>query len=280
MIDFALAYDIETLEQVYLLDTSSGIPAIGAARVLFGTYNSISSQTKTSQLKAWREYELLQAVTINGKSYSAGDVVLLANDFDLGSTNEAIETGYYGERITWIPGPSGMASFTPSQTGYTTSDTYFADLAFCVKYELYGVGSLSSVVPSAAGTYYVKGPTGGYIQTSFGTFYAGEVFTTNTSFTFTNGSGVNSICPLIGSTEGSFATKRNAYNVLQSYIETIADPAAVTNSQRLQHDFLTVNSLFETINMMEDQDYDVSLEEVQTVLDNINEFWVNLSNVR
>jgi hypothetical protein len=32
--------------------------------------------------------------------------------------------------------------------------------------------------------------------------------------------------------------------------------------------------------MMEDQDYDVSLEEVQTVLNNINEFWSNLSNVR
>lgn len=278
--DFSIAYDIETLDQVYVFDTSDTTPTVGAARILFGTYDSISNPTTVSTLKAWREYTLSQATTINGKSYASGATVLLANDFKLTGTARAIETGYYGERITWIPASVDPAAFSPSQTGYTTSDTYFADLAFSVRYELYGAEISASLTPSAAGTYYVKGLQGNYITTSFGNFYAGEVFTAAAPFTFTNGSGTNAICPFIGSTDGSFATKKNAYNVLQTYIESIADPAAVTNSQRLQFDFLTVNALFETINMMEDQDYDVSLEEVQTVLNNINEFWSNLSNVR
>lgn len=278
--DFSIAYDIETLEQVFIFDTSDTTPTVGAVRILFGTYDSITAPATVSSMKAWREYTLSQATTINGRSYASGATVLLANDFNLTGTTRAVETGYYGERITWVPASVDPAAFSPSQTGYTTSDTYFADLAFSVRYELYGAEVSASLTPSAAGTYYVKGLEGDYIVTSFGNFYAGEIFTATTSFTFTNGTGTNTICPFIDSTEGSFATKKNAYNVLQTYIESIADPATVTNSQRLQADFLTVNALFQMINMMEDQDYNVSLEEVQTVLNNINEFWANLSSVR
>jgi hypothetical protein len=224
---------------------------------------------------------LSQNTTINGKAYLSGATVLFANDYKLTGTNKAVETGYYGERITWVPSAVDPAAFTPSQTGYTTSDTYFADLAFSVRYETYGAEiNPGTITPGGTKTYYVKGLEGDYITIGAETYYAGEIFTKSSPFTFANGTGSNTICEFIGSVENSFATKKNAYNVLQTYIESIADPAVVTNSQRLQYDFLTVNALFQTINMMEDQDYDVSLEEVQTVLNNINEFWSNLSNVR
>jgi hypothetical protein len=281
MTDFSIAYDIETLEQVYLFDTTTPVVTVGAVRVLFGTYDSITSTESVSELKAWREYKLSQNTTINGKAYLSGATVLFANDYKLTGTNKAVETGYYGERITWIPSAVSPAAFSPSQTGYTTIETYFADLAFSVRYETYGAEiNPGTITPGGTKTYYVKGLEGKYITIGSETYYAGETFTKSSPFTFANGTGSNTICEFIGSVEHSFATKKNAYNVLQTYIESIADPAAVTNSQRLQYDFLTVNALFQTINMMEDQDYDVSLEEVQTVLNNINEFWSNLSNVR
>jgi hypothetical protein len=281
MMDFSIAYDIETLDQVYLFDTTTPIVTVGAVRFLFGTYDSISSTESVSTLKAWREYKLSQNTTINGKAYLSGDTVLFAKDQKLTGTNKAVETGYYGERTTWIPSAVYPAAFSPSQTGYTTSDTYFADLAFSVRYETYGAEiNPGTVNPGGTKTYYVRGLADNSITIGAETYYAGETFTKSSPFTFANGTGVNTICQFIDSVEHSFATKKNAYNVLQTYIESIADPAVVTNSQRLQYDFLTVNALFQTINMMEDQDYDVSLEEVQTVLNNINEFWSNLSNVR
>jgi len=277
-IDFSVAYDIETLNSIFIYNTGDSTENIDAVRVLFATYDSLVDTASTQTLKKWTEYTLSQSTTINGTSYSSGAVVTFANDIVLTGSNKAVPTGYYGERTTWDPSFSDPLAVAPSQTGYTTSDTSFADLAFAVKYEAYGAKVYSGTI--AAGTYYVSGNEGNYITISGSTYYAGEIFTRATSFIFTNTLGTNAVCKLIGSSTGYFATKKNAYEVLQSYIETIADPANVTNSQKLQSDFLTVNALFESINMMEDQDYDVSIEEVQTILNNINEFWSNLSNVR
>jgi len=277
-IDFSVAYDIETLNSIFIYNTGDSTENIDAVRVLFGTYDSLVDTASTQTLKKWTEYTLSQSTTINGTSYSSGAIVTFANDIVLTGSNKAVPTGYYGERTTWDPSFSDPLAVAPSQTGYTTSDTSFADLAFAVKYEAYGAKVYSGTI--AAGTYYVSGNEGNYITISGSRYYAGEIFTRATSFTFTNSLGTNAVCKLIGSSTGYFATKKNAYEVLQSYIETIADPANVTNSQKLQSDFLTVNALFESINMMEDQDYDVSIEEVQTILNNINEFWSNLSNVR
>jgi hypothetical protein len=276
-IDFSIAYDIETLSELYLYNTGDSTENISAVRVIFATYNSLSGTSSTKNIKKWTEYKLNQDTIINGSQYPSGSIVILANDFKLTGNDTATPTGYYGERYTWNSSNLTPITVVPSQTGYTTSDTYFADLAFSVRYEAYGAKYYSGTI--GAGTYYVLGNEGDYITISGNRFYAGEVVTQATSFTFTNVLGTNALCKLIDSNTGYFATKKNSYEVLQSYIENIANPANVTNNQKLQNDFLTVNALFESINMMEDQDYDVSIEEVQTILDNIIEFWSNLSNV-
>lgn len=276
-IDFSVSYDIETLQELFIYNTGDSTENISAVRVLFATYDSMVNTESVKKLVKWTEYTLSQSTVINGSTYPTGSVILLANDFTLTGTDVAVPTGYYGERYTWNSNDIDPISVTPSMTGYTTSDTCFADLAFSVRYEAYGAKYYSG--PIGAGTYYVIGEEGNSITISGKTFYAGEVFTESGSFTFTNTVGTNAVSVFIDSNTGYIATKKNSYEVLQSYIENIANPANVTNNQKLQADFLTVNALFESLNMMEDQEYDVSLEEVQTILDNIVEFWSNLSNV-
>lgn len=279
--DFGISFDQEVGTELSLFDssvyTSPDAPSsVEAVRVLFGAVNKINgADDEVTELKAWTEYQLNQETTINGRVIPADEVVMFAADHTLTGDDTATETGYYGQRITWTPSSSdAYAVFVPSQTGYTTSGTTFDDNAFSVNYELYTTEYVAGTID--AGTYIVKGTEGDFIEIGAEVYYVGEVFTKDSLFTFT---GTSTVCLFSSEKRDDIYTNFQSYAVIESYLEALCDPFLVTNMAKLQFDFLQVNGLYQSLIAMSDQEFDVSLDETQTLLNQITSYWSNLSSV-
>ena len=239
-----VSYDENILTSVELWDSTDNISGIKAVRIMFGTVNSVNDAQTTSDLEAWREYTADQSTTINGVTYATGDKIYLANATTI--TGTATETGFYGERVTWLPSDGGYVSFSPTQTGDKGNNLIFRDSVFTVNYEVYTTQYAAGTI--AAGTYIVKGTAGQYITIGSETYYVGEVFTKGTSFTFT---GTPDICEYAATGTIYFVTTAQAFDVLQSYIVSMA--ANMNNNAAIMNNMLDVLARYNTTDLSANQ---------------------------
>lgn len=271
-----VSFDEDILTSVEIYDSSdytgSLVSYVTAVRIMFGTVNSVNDQTSTSSLEAWREYTADQSVTINGVTYASGDIIYLAADADLG-TDTATETGFYGQRQTWIPSNGGYVSVTPTQSGSKGGELVFNDSVFTCNYELYTTSySAGTITVSTETQYIVKGTAGQYISIGGEKYYVGEVFVKDTNFTF---SGTPTIAKLEDSATIYFATTAQAFQTLQDFITALANnqytPAGI------EANMLKVIANYSVVDMAAAQSYSFDLQYMQNLLDEIQNFQTWLS---
>lgn len=274
--NFYIAYDYPTLETISFgdcttLDSNEYLSDINAVRILFATADSLSAtQESVSVLEAWKQYELLNSVTINGVTYAAGSAVLFSSDHNIG-TNKAIWTGYYGQYVSWVPSDYVLKDFAPVQVGLTGDS--FPDTAFQCRYDIFTTKYTAGTIP--AGTYIVTGTAGDHITIGGATIYVGESFTTSGN-TF---SGTANVVLYKDTTTEVFYTCKNAYDVWQSYSEKVADATVVTNVERLMSDYLQVNSLWRSLMTTNDSQDSVDVNNVQSILNSFSLYWKKLAQV-
>lgn len=263
--------DILTSIEVYDASTYTGsVTDVTAVRFMFATVNSVNQASTVSALEAWREYTLNQSTTINGVAYASGATVYLANDFNLSGTDTATETGFYGERQTWIPYDFSYVSFNPDQT-YKTTSLVFEDNVFTLKYQLFTTSYVAGTI--AAGTYIVVGTAGNFITIAGGKRYVGEVFTAASSFTFT---GASTISLFEAEATTYFCTTAQIYQTLQSYFILLANnPNA---SVEIKDNLLKVIANYNVAGFSEAQSYGIDLQYVQNLLDETQEFYSVIVN--
>jgi hypothetical protein len=242
------------------------ITDVTAVRFMFATVNSVNGASSTASLDAWREYTLNQNTTINGVSYIQGDVVYLANDYNLTGTDTATETGFYGERQTWIPSDSSYVSFNPDQT-YKTTSLIFEDNVFTLRYQLFTT-SYSAGSNRPAGTYIVKGTAGNFITIAGGKRYVGEVFTSATTFTFT---GASTISLFNSEATTYFCTTAQIYQTMQRYFILLANNANA--SVEIKNNLLKIIANYNVAGFSEAQSYGIDLQYMQNLLDETQEFY-------
>lgn len=263
-----ISFDEDILTSIEVYDSSvytSPITDVTAVRFMFATVNSVNEASSTSSLEAWREYTLNQNTTINGVSYLQGAVVYLANDYNLTGTDTATETGFYGERQTWIPSDSNYVSFNPDQT-YKTSSLVFEDNVFTLRYQLFTTSYSAGTV--SAGTYIVVGNAGDFITISGGKRYVGEVFTATTSFTFT---GASTISLFDSEATTYFCTTAQIYQTLQRYFILLANNANA--SIEIKNNLLKIIANYNVAGFSEAQSYGIDLQYMQNLLDETQEFY-------
>lgn len=267
-----ISYDENILTSIEVYDSSlytGSATEVTAVRFMFANVNSVNEASTTADLTAWREYTLNQSTTINGVSYASGDVVYLAADYTLSGTDTAKETGFYGERQTWIPSDGSYVSFNPDQT-YNTTSLLFEDNVFTLNYQLFTTSYAAGT--RAAGTYIVVGTVGNYITISGGKRYVGEVFTSTTSFTFT---GASTISLLETETTTYFCTTGQIYQTLQAYFILLANNANA--SIEIKNDLLKVIANYNVVGFSEAQSYGFDLQYMQNLLDEAQEFYSTLA---
>jgi hypothetical protein len=264
-----ISFDENILTSVEVYDASTytgSIFDVTAVRFMFATVNSVNEAVTTSQLEAWREYTLNQSTTINGVSYVSGATVYLASDYSLSGTDTATETGFYGQRQTWIPSDSGYVSFSPDQTYNTTSLT-FEDNVFTLNYQVFTTSYKAGTV--SAGTYIVVASNvSDYITVNGGKIYAGEMFTSATTFTFT---GTPSISLLDSETTTYFCTTGQIYQTLQRYFILLANNANA--SIDIKNNLLKLIANYNVAGFSEAQSYGIDLQYMQNLLDEAQEFY-------
>jgi hypothetical protein len=260
--------DILTSVEVYDSSTYSGssIEDVTAVRFMFATVNSVNGASSVSTLEPWRQYTLNQNTTINGVSYLKDAVVYLANEYNLTGTDTATETGFYGERQTWIPSDSGYVSFNPDQT-YNTTSLIFEDNVFTLNYQLFTT-SYAAGSNRPAGTYIVVGTEGSFITIAGGQRYVGEVFTSAATFTFT---GASTISLLDAEATTYFCTTGQIYQTLQRYIILLANNANA--SIEIKNNLLKVIANYNVAGFSEAQSYGIDLQYMQNLLTETQEFY-------
>lgn len=259
----------DELTSIEVYDASvydSPIGDITAVRFMFATVNSVNGASTTSNLEAWREYTLNQNTTINGVVYPANSIVYLASDYTLSGSDTATETGFYGERQTWIPSDSGYVSFSPDQT-YNTESLVFEDNVFTLKYQIF-TDSYFAGVTVPAGTYIVKGTAGDFITIGSGKRYVGEVFTATGTFTF---SGASTISAFYSEATTYFCTTGQIYQTLQRYFILLANNANA--SIDIKNNLLKVIANYNVAGFSEAQSYGIDLQYMQNLLDETQEFY-------
>ena len=264
-----ISFDEDILTSIEVYDSSAyavPITDVTAVRFMFATVNSVNGASSTASLDAWREYTLNQNTTINGVSYIQGDVVYLANDYNLTGTDTATETGFYGERQTWIPSDSSYVSFNPDQT-YKTTSLIFEDNVFTLRYQLFTT-SYSAGSNRPAGTYIVKGTAGNFITIAGGKRYVGEVFTSATTFTFT---GASTISLFNSEATTYFCTTAQIYQTLQRYFILLANNANA--SVEIKNNLLKIIANYNVAGFSEAQSYGIDLQYMQNLLDETQEFY-------
>jgi len=264
-----ISFDEDILTSIEVYDSSvytSPITSVTAVRFMFATVNSVNEASSTSSLEAWREYTLNQNTTINGVSYLKGAVVYLANDYNLTGTDTATETGFYGERQTWIPSNSSYVSFNPDQT-YKTSSLVFEDNVFTLRYQLFTT-SYTSGSNRPAGTYIVRGTAGNFITIAGGQRYVGEVFTETAPFTFT---GASTISRFDSESTTYFCTTAQIYQTLQRYFILLANNANA--SIEIKNNLLKIIANYNVAGFSEAQSYGIDLQYMQNLLDETQEFY-------
>lgn len=272
-IDCIISYDLGALETVTINDATTPVPSsVNGVRILFSTVNSRADiATDVDTLEAWYEYEVVSgSTTINGTTYSTGDLILLANDTTPTGTFQIDETGRYGQYISDVlpTSPDGW-SFTPTQTGRQPLDSsYFADEIFTIDYEqyttIYNAGDTL-----VSGVYLVVGTEGATVVVGGSrTYYVGEVFESNGSETFT---GTPTCVKYDSEGQFSFATKYESNQVWGNYLGAKAQ--AVNPDEQLDGNLLSVASLLGGVEQAELTDQGIGLVNLQNGLDQINDYY-------
>ena len=269
-----ISFDENALSTIEVYDAStysspSLVSDVNAVRIMFATVNSVNMAGSVSSLKAWTEYTADQAVTINSVDYATGDTIYLANDYNLPTGYTATETGFYGQRSTWIPYDATYTFFTPSQC-YNTDALIFSDNVFTMRYELYTTVYMNGQSISA-GTYIVGGSDDYYITLSNGDIrYVGEVFTTTTTLTITSTGDATAIARESESTT-YFCTTGQAFEVLQLYIKAVS--SNMNAPQEVKNNLLKVIANYNVVDFSAAQDYGFDLQYMQNLLDEIQEYY-------
>lgn len=273
-----ISFDEDALSTIEVYDASTYasptiISDVNAVRIMFATVNSVNSAGSVGTINAWTEYKADQPLTINGVSYATGDIIYLANDYTLSGSNTVTETGFYGERTSWLPSEATYTFFTPSQC-YNTTAVSFTDNVFTMKYELYttiyNVGQML-----VDGTYIVTGAEPDkYVEINGSKrYYRGEVFqaTSLDDFTFQDESAI-----VLKEADATlyFCTTGQAFDVLQSYIKAVANN--MNAPQEVKSNLLKVIANYNVVDFTAAQQYGFDLQYMQNLLDEIQEYYAEL----
>ena len=272
-----ISFDENTLSTIEVYDASTYtspdiISDVNAVRIMFATVNSVNLAGSTGTIKAWTEYTADQALTINDVSYATGDIIYLANDYTLSGSNTVTETGFYGERSSWLPSQATYTFFTPSQC-YNTESVVFSDNVFTMKYELYTTVYLEGST-LITGTYIVTGDIGTFIEINNNEiYYAGEVFDGESGDVITSNEGAGAV---LKDTETTlyFCTTGQAFEVLQSYVKTVANN--MNAPQESKEALLKVIANYNVVDFTAAQQYGFDLQYMQNLLDEIQEYYAQL----
>ena len=283
-IEAIVSYNVDDLSTLRVIDASNyGTPNpevtdVNATRFVFSSVNGQASrQTNVTALQANVEYQLVGtgSMTINGKSFSAGEKFILRVSVTVTppSTLQIDETGYYSPVTSYAPATEPYEQFVPSQTGIP-NNLYFPDNIFTCEYDVYTTEYVENQF-FPEGTYIVTGSTGGVIDYAANNFQynVGEVFIATETNSFTNVTGVNKVVKLYGSTTFYFMTYKYAYEVYESYINAIAEGQCGTS---LQSNFVQVHALLHSNIINFEKGISVDLTAMQNTLDIINTNYSNL----
>jgi hypothetical protein len=272
-----ISFDENTLSTIEVYDASTYtspdiISDVNAVRIMFATVNSVNLAGSTGTIKAWTEYTADQALTINNVSYATGDIIYLANDYTLSGSNTVTETGFYGERSSWLPSQATYTFFTPSQC-YNTESVVFSDNVFTMKYELYTTVYLEGST-LITGTYIVTGDIGTFIEINNNEiYYAGEVFDAESGDVITSNEGAGAVLK-DAETTLYFCTTGQAFEVLQSYIKAVANN--MNAPQEVKEALLKVIANYNVVDFTAAQQYGFDLQYMQNLLDEIQEYYAQL----
>jgi len=272
--NFTVAFDIADLETVRFYDTTnygtSSPLNVGAVRFLSATVNSVyGASQNVTDLKAWNQYVVLSgSVTINGRVYTTGDYIYLANDTTIPSVGFVVAyTGFYGGITTWLPSSGTFVEFTPSQMIYNQNSVIFPDNVFTTQYELYGSKIATGYTIPLNTKCIVTGTVGNNIEYDGVIYYVGEVFTTNTVDQFINNSGTNYVCPLLSEYTGYFRTWYQNWTIWGKYFNEIATSYQTT--AEFNADFVAVTARINQQTMFEEQQFGVSLVGINDLLQDV-----------
>lgn len=274
-----ISYDVQDLQTVSIYDASvftgaSSISDINGVRMLFSTVNSVAAAESTvTSLIAWFEYQVVTgSIVINGVTYSAGDLILLANDYTVTSTSVKINaTGRYSQYISNVLPSAGLPYvFDPSQTGRQPfNNLYFSDEVFALDYEQYTT-IYSQGDSLIAGQYLCVGAQNdSVIIDGTKTIYVGEVVTIPTGgVTF---AGSPDLVLYSNTAQFYFITKYQSYYIYQAYLQ--AKAVAINPDESLDSNLLSVASLYYTTTIGTNQISAISLDQIQLNLNQIIEYY-------
>jgi len=272
-----ISFDEDALSTIEVYDASTYtsptiISDVNAVRIMFATVNSVNSAGSVGTIKAWTEYTADQALTINDVSYATGDTIYLAEDYTLSGSDTVTETGFYGERSSWLPSNATYTFFTPSQC-YNTTSLVFTDNVFTMKYELYTTVYLEGST-LITGTYIVTGDIGTFIEINNNEiYYAGEVFNGTAGDVITSNEGAAAVLKDTDTTI-YFCTTGQAFEVLQSYIKAVANN--MNAPQEVKSNLLKVIANYNVVDFTAAQQYGFDLQYMQNLLDEIQEYYAEL----
>jgi hypothetical protein len=284
-IDAIVSYNLDDLSTLRVIDTSNygspnpEIADVNATRFVFSSVNGQANrQTNVTALQANYEYQLVGtgSMTINGKSFSAGDKFILRVSVTVTppSTLQIDATGYYSPVTNYIPSVDAYEQFVPSQVGIP-DNLYFPDNIFTCEYDVYTT-TYTQGQNFTDGDYIVLGNGRIRVESTFYEYNPGEVFSipasAGTTF-FVNLTGTNTVVKLYGSTTFYFMTYKYAYQVYESYINAIADGQCGTS---LQSNFVQVHALLHSNIINFEKNITVDLTAMQNTLDIINTNYSNL----
>jgi hypothetical protein len=274
-----ISYDVQDLQTVSVYDASvftgaSSITDINGLRMLFSTVNSVAAaQSNVTEMLAWYEYQVISGtIAINGVTYVAGDLILLANDYTITSTSVQIDaTGRYSQYISNVLPLSGLPYvFDPSQTGRSPfNNLYFSDEVFVLNYEQYTT-IYSQGDSLIAGQYLCVGVQGeSVLINGTKTVYPGEVVTIPVGgVTFT---GTPDLVLYSNTAQFYFITKYQSYYIYQAYLQ--AKAVAINPDEALNYNLLSVAALYYTTTIGTQQTSAIGLNQLQLNLNQIIEYY-------
>ncbi len=270
--DLLISYNVNDLTTVSLRDNSIydtvTIQNVNATRFRFATANSLNAPTKNVTIaQAFTEYVVRSGTfTNNGVTYTTGNVFCFIANVSLPNTCVVDATGYYIPVSTYLPTDSLPATFTPTQTGLGGNVITFPDTAFVLDYEVYTTKyAEGDTIPEQK--VILIGDPNGVIETEGRQYQVGEVWTYATD-PFTNVEGTNYVVKFETNTSMYFYTNYYSFATWERYINKIATSYQV--SQQVYSDFLQITAKLNACNMYAQQDYGVSVDGIQELLDQVN----------
>ena len=273
--NYIVSYEVQDLTEVTIRDCSTFDQAtppssINGVRFKFATVNSLASPaTNVATTTAFKQYEVVSGTFSQyGITYTSGDTFYFPNSITIPNTAQVNETGYFIPTSTYLPSNSGGATFTPTQMGLSGSDLYFTDNVFQCIYELYSTKWQAGTVTVAVDTQFlVVGDNDGYITIGGETYYTGAVFNKSTNFTFANGNGTNFVVEYLTEKDDYFYTWYYSWGVWSNYFNKISTTYQL--NQQVFSDFMNITARINTAAMYGQQQYGVSPQYVQSLLDQV-----------